>query len=46
MNILEQIKSICDGIEYSRDIPEEAKKQSSNLAAERNMLTSYFRNRL
>jgi len=26
MNILEQIKLICDGIEYSRDIPEEAKK--------------------
>ena len=26
MNVLEQIKSICDGIEYSRDIPFEAKK--------------------
>lgn len=26
MNVLEQIKSICDGIEYSRDIPFEAQK--------------------
>ena len=26
MNILEKIKSICDGIEYSRHIPEEAEK--------------------
>ena len=34
MNILEQIKSICDGIEYSRDIPEEAKK----LAKENNVV--------
>lgn len=25
-NVLEQIKNICDGIEYSRDIPEEAKQ--------------------
>jgi hypothetical protein len=25
MKILEQIKALCDGIEYSRDIPEEAK---------------------
>ena len=26
MNSLEQIKKICDGIEYSRDVPEEAKE--------------------
>ncbi len=26
MNILEKIKKICDGIEYSRDIPEEAEQ--------------------
>ncbi len=26
MNALEKVKSICDGIEYSRDIPEEAKQ--------------------
>lgn len=34
MNVLEQIKNICDGIEYSRDIPEEAKK----LAKENNIV--------
>lgn len=28
-NALENIKSICDGIQYSRDIPEEAIKQLS-----------------
>lgn len=34
MNVLEQIKNICDGIEYSRDIPEEAEK----LAKENNIV--------
>ena len=26
MEILEQIKELCDGIEYNRDVPDEAKK--------------------
>ena len=34
MKILEQIKEICDGIEYNRDIPEEAKE----LAAKNNII--------
>lgn len=34
MNILEQIKKICNGIEYSRDVPDEAKK----LAKENNVI--------
>jgi len=34
MEILEKIKNLCDGIEYSRDVPEEAKQ----LAKENNIV--------
>ena len=34
MKILEKIKTICNGIQYSRDVPEEAKK----LAKENNII--------
>ncbi|WP_236611393.1 hypothetical protein, partial [Riemerella anatipestifer] len=34
MEVLDKIKQMCDGIEYSRDVPEEAKK----LAKENNII--------
>ena len=34
MELSEQIKAICDGIEYSRDVPKEAKE----LARENNIV--------